>query len=105
AYGLPLAPALRLRLSAGVTMADSNYMQTFFGVSDAQAATSGYAPHRAGAGVRDTRLGAMLLYVPAQHWAIAGGLNFSQLNGDARTSPLTRERSSVGAVATVGFAF
>lgn len=105
AWGLPLAPTVRLRLGATATLANAAYMQTFFGVSDTQAASSGYAPYRAGAGLRDTRLSATLLVLPSAAWAVTAGLGLTTLHGDAADSPLTRERSSLTATATLSFAF
>ncbi len=110
AYGLPLAPALRLRLGAALTMADSKHMQTYFGVSDAQvvstqAAGNGYSRYQASAGVRDTRLSAALLYVLTKDWALTGSLTATTLHGDAANSPLTRQRTSLTALAGFGYRF
>jgi MipA family protein len=105
AYGLPLAPALRLRLGVAATLANARYMQTHFGVDATQSVNSGYAPYEAGAGVRDARLSASMLYLLAPKWVLTGSLTQSTLLGDAADSPLTRQRSALTAVATVSYGF
>lgn len=105
AYGLGLAPTLRLRLGAEATLANGDYMQTFFGVSDAQSASSGYAPFQAKSGVRDTRLSATLLYAITPKLALTGGLAASTLHSDAANSPLTREGTGVSVLSTLTYGF
>lgn len=104
-WGTPLATALRLRLGVAATLANAREMQTYFGVSESQAASSGYAPYQAGAGLRDTKVSATLLYLPAPKWALTGSLAATTLHGDAADSPLTRERTSLTALGTVSYAF
>lgn len=105
AYGIPLAPTLRLRLGAAATVANARYMQTFFGVDDTQAVNSGYAPYTAGAGLRDARVSASLLYVLAPKWVLTAGVTSSTLMGDAADSPLTRQRSSLTALTSISYGF
>lgn len=110
AHGMQLAQALRLRLGVALTVADSKHMQTYFGVSEAQvastqAAGNGYSRYQASAGVRDTRLSAGLLYVLAKDWALTGSLTATTLHGDAANSPLTRQRTSLTLLAGVGYRF
>jgi len=105
AYGIPLAPTLRLRLGAAATVANARNMQTYFGVDDTQAANSGYAPYAAGAGLRDARVSASLLYVLSPKWVLTGSLTSSTLLGDAADSPLTRQRTSLTALTSISYGF
>lgn len=106
-YGMPLAPALRLRLGASTTLANGKHMQTYFGIDDTQSANSNgvYAPYEAKAGVRDTKLSATLLYLFTPGWALSATLAATTLHSDAANSPLTRERTSVTGLLSVGTRF
>ncbi|MBA4266837.1 MAG: hypothetical protein C0453_17310 [Comamonadaceae bacterium] len=94
-----------LGVGVSATWANANYQQSYFGVTPAQAITSGYAPYRADAGVRDVRLSASWRYRIAPRTALAASVSVSSLRGDARSSPLTRERSPVSGVFFVAHAF
>lgn len=104
-WGMPLAPTVRLRLGAAATLANSAYMQKFFGVTAEQSATSGYAVTEARAGVRDTRLSVGVLWAISPKLAMTGGLTATQLASDAANSPLTRQRSGFSAASTLTYAF
>lgn len=100
-----LTEATRLGLGVSATWADSNHQQSYFGVTPAQAIASGYAPYFAEAGVRDVRLSASWRYRIAPRTALTGAVSVGSLRGDARKSPLTRERSPVSGVFYVSHAF
>ncbi len=104
-WGMPLAPTVRLRLGAAVTLANSAYMQKFFGVTAEQSVTSGYAVTEASAGVRDTRLSVGVLWAINPKLAMTAGLTATQLASDAANSPLTRQRSGLSAASTLTYAF
>jgi len=100
-----ITEATSLGLGVSATWANTNYQQSYFGVTPAQAITSGYAPYRADAGVRDVRLSASWRYRIAPRTALAAAVSVGSLRGDARNSPLTRERSPVSGVFFVAHAF
>ena len=95
----------RLRVVASATLANSSYMQDFFGVTAQQAAASGYAEYHPSAGVRDVRgvVGVTHAFTPAL--ALSASLGFSELRGDARTSPLTRDASAPRGVLALTYGF
>lgn len=100
-----LAPSLGLRLGVAATAANEAYMQDFFGVTPVQSAASGYAVTNAGAGLRDLRASATLLYAITPTLALTGTLAARSLQGDARSSPLTREATPITAMVTLTTAF
>lgn len=100
-----ITDASSLGLGVSVTWADANYQQSYFGVTPAQAIASGYAPYAAEASVRDVRLSASWRYRVAPRTALAAAVSVGSLRGDARSSPLTRERSPVSGVFYVSRAF
>lgn len=104
-WSFDLAPGVRLRASAAATLANSSYMQDFFGVTAAQSATSGYAPYSASGGVRDVRAGGTLIWALDRRLAMAASLTASSLRGDAAQSPLTRDTSGLTAFVGATYAF
>jgi MipA family protein len=90
---------------AGITLANANYMQSYFGVTGAQSAASGYAVQSAGAGARDVRAKVALTYLIDGRTSVTGAIAVSSLLGDAKDSQLTRKRTSGSAVVAVAYAF
>jgi MipA family protein len=90
---------------AGITLANANYMQSFFGVTAAQSATSGYAVKSAGAGARDVRAKVALTYLIDDRTSVTGAVAVSSLLSDAKDSQLTRKRTSGSAVVAIAYAF
>jgi outer membrane protein len=84
----------RLTLSAGpgITWADNDYMQTFFGVTPGQAANSRLPAYEARAGVHMMRFAVGAAYRIDSDWTVAGRLGTGRLGGDAEASPITRDR-------------
>lgn len=88
-----------LVLTGGVylTLAGQRYMQSYYGVSDQQAVSSGYAPYQPKAGLRDV-VGSLGFRTDlAPDWVLLGGASVSQLLGPAAASPLTAHRGGWGA--------
>jgi MipA family protein len=100
-----LALGERHRMFAGVTATFGNEaaMQSQFGVSLAQAASSGYSVYEPEAGLRDLNLSLGYGYVLTPGTTIQGGVNIRNLFGDAKDSPLTRDASGVSANLTLSF--
>ena len=105
AYTTLLAPGWRLGLTLGTTWVDSNYMQSFFGVTPEQSLTSAYAPYSAGSGIRDVRTGVSLTYDITSNIGVTTAVAARSLQGDAKDSPLTRDRSSIGGVVALAYRF
>lgn len=101
----PLAPTTGLRLGVAATLADGRYMQRHFGVDSDQSARSGYPVTDASAGVRDTRASVSVVQALGTSLALTGTVTLRSLQGDAASSPLTRETSSATALLTLTTAF
>jgi outer membrane scaffolding protein for murein synthesis (MipA/OmpV family) len=78
-----------------VTFADSKYMNSWFGVSDVQAADSSYSPYHASAGLKSAGFGVSAIWFFQKHWFAACDFALEQLVGSAARSPIT-QRSSNG---------
>lgn len=104
-WSTSLSPNLRVGSTLATTWANSDYMQEYFGIGAAQAARSAYAQFEPGAGFRDVRLGAGLVYRLGPAWSMAGSLTYTELLGDAKRSPIVREEGRASAVLALGYSF
>ena len=104
-YAVQIAPQWRSAVGVGTSYVNASTMQSAFGVTPAQAITSGYAPYRPGAGFRDVRATASLNYFVNRQWAVTGAVSASALQGDAKRSPIVRDRSPVMGVLAVTYEF
>jgi MipA family protein len=101
AYLTEIRPRWHLAAGAGLTLANAHHMQSFFGVDSSQATASGYAVHTVGGGARDVHANLALAYAIDDRTSVALALSASSLLGDAKTSPLARQRTTT----TEGLAF
>ncbi len=88
AHDVPLSDRLRANLRGSVSWADDDYMQSYFGISSAQAARSGRAPFDADSGFKDIGLTLGLEYELSADWGVGGRIGYSRLLNDAADSPL-----------------
>lgn len=103
--GWPLSPSWRLGAQLAATWANAAHQQAYFGVDAAQSAASGLAAFRPGAGLQNVRASASVVYSVAPQWSVSVGLTHTELQGDARRSPLVRETGSTTGLLTVGRRF
>ncbi|WP_152415457.1 MipA/OmpV family protein [Caenispirillum salinarum] len=81
-------------LSAGVTYASDDYMDTYFGVSPTGAAQSGLAAYEADGGVRDVNVSLAVNQFLSRTWSVGGRVTYMRLLGDAADSPVVEEAGS-----------
>lgn len=85
-----LSPGFTATLRGGATYADDTYMDSYFGISQAQAATSaaGLNAFNAEAGIKDVfiELGAVIDL--SDRWTVRASGKYSKLVGDAADSPV-----------------
>ncbi|MFM2044524.1 MAG: hypothetical protein RLY86_3100 [Pseudomonadota bacterium] len=75
-----------------VTWADDDYMQSYFGVTAAQARTSGYRAYSAGSGIKDVGVSMFFVSQVSDHWVMSGLVGYSRLMEDAADSPLVAQQ-------------
>jgi outer membrane scaffolding protein for murein synthesis (MipA/OmpV family) len=100
-----IAERWRLSTGLGITLANAQYQQSYFGVTRAQSAASGYTFYMPGSGVRDLRAKAALTYSIDPRTSLTAALTVSSLQGDAKNSPLTRKRTSGTGVMLAAYSF
>ncbi|MEZ5849462.1 MAG: MipA/OmpV family protein [Hyphomicrobiaceae bacterium] len=92
-FGLELKHNLSSRIAlttvAGASWANDDYMQSYFGVSAAQAITSAHAQFQADAGLKDAFLGMTADVRLTDLWSLKLTGRYAHLLGDAADSPIT----------------
>jgi outer membrane protein len=104
-YSFMLAPTWRMALGAATSVVDSDYMQTNFGVTKAQAASSTYAAYTPKSGIRDLRASSSISYMINSRASMTAVLSYSSLASEAKNSPLTRDSNALTGVLAAVYAF
>ena len=91
-------------MGAGVSLANAEYMQSFFGVTAAPATASGYRVYAPEGGTRNARVNLALTYMASPRVNTAG-MTANTLLGDAADSPLVRKKTSVNGLLAAAYAF
>lgn len=100
-YTWPATPSTKITWGASTSWGDGTYMRSHFGVP--VGSSSGLVPFMPKAGIYSVDTGVDFMTALNRHWVVLGGVHFSQLQGDARTSPVTVKPS--GYSASVGLAY
>jgi MipA family protein len=98
---LPLLPSLRWTAGINATWTNSHAAQTHFGIDDEQSRRSVYPIFRAEGGLRELGLQTGLVWKLGPRTDLLLGVNATSLVGDARRSPLSRQRHWMGAMTTL----
>jgi MipA family protein len=89
-----LAPHTTLGVGATLALAGDRYLQSYYGISEEQAARSGYPVYTPKAGLRDVAVSANLRHDFNADWIGLAGIGAARLLGPAAASPLTTRRDS-----------
>jgi len=94
-YGAyPVLEALTLAGGVAATYGSGSYMNTYFGVTPADAQASGLGAYQADAGIRDVRSWLVALVHLSPRWTIGAGVGYSWLADEAGRSPIVSDRGS-----------
>lgn len=83
-----------LGASGGLTWASAKYLNSFFGVTAAQAAASGLPQFHAGSSFKNANLSLNANYALTPHWTLLATFGYERMLGDAAASPLVRLRGA-----------
>ncbi|MEA5101000.1 MipA/OmpV family protein [Pantoea sp. S18] len=97
--------SLRLFTGPNLSWADSDYMQTQYGVTAAQSARSGLARYDAGAGIEKVGWEAGVEYALTPAWLIGARVNAQHLENHAADSPITEEKGQASGVLYAAWRF
>ena len=87
-YWHQVAKAADIFLVGGLWYVDDDWNDTYFGVNDDNVGTSGLPFYEADSGLNEYFLGVGGLIYLSKNWALAGGVRYSRLTGDAEDSPV-----------------
>jgi MipA family protein len=91
-----LSDRLGLRFALGATWADRDYMQTYFGVTAAQAQATSFSVYTPKSGLRKVEVSVGAEYAVAPKWKLQANLAISHLGDVAAKSPLVGRLGTTG---------
>lgn len=102
-----LKPDARWTFTVGprLAIADANYMAAYFGVTQAEAVSSGLRAYDPKAGLYSAGIGSSIKYQWTENWATLGYAQVDRLVGDAKESPITERGSETQITVGVGFTY
>lgn len=96
---------LGLRFALGATWADRDYMQTYFGVTAAQAQATSFSVYTPKSGCRKVDASVGAEYAMASSWKLQANLAISRLGDVAAASPIVGRRNGASAALAVAYEF
>lgn len=102
-----LTPRTKVVARVGTTLASDDYMQTYFGVTPAQAARSraGLPVYSPDAGIKDVYLEIGGTFDLSDRWLVKAGGRYGRLLGDAADSPVIETENQLSGVLGLGYRF
>lgn len=106
-YAVFQSEASTIKLGVNTSWANDDYMDTWFGVSNASAARSreGLSAYSASSGFKSAALSSTWLYRFNKNWMTSTTVGVKTLLGDARDSSIVERKTSAFGVASVLYAF
>ncbi|MCA8274410.1 MipA/OmpV family protein [Burkholderia sp. AU30280] len=92
-------------VTGSVHAGTGRYMQTFYGVTDAQSMTSGFRPYSTSGGVDSATLSLAWNWDLSRHWAVHATGGMTRLLGRYGDSPIVQTRSNYYGMAGVTYKF
>ena len=102
---IEIAPSWSATLGVQSRWADADYMNSYFGVSAAQAASSQFQAYRPGAGLQSVGLNGTLSYAISEHWSLIAMAGYSQLVSEAADSPIVQSKHMLSGVVGAAYHF
>ena len=96
---------LKLGLFAQTTWANAKSNQAYYGITTAQAASTGLAAYSSAAGMTNSAAGLLWSYDLSAQWLLQGSVESRQFSTQLRNSPLTQVRNNSYASAGLAYRF
>ncbi|OGU19852.1 MAG: hypothetical protein A2580_15255 [Hydrogenophilales bacterium RIFOXYD1_FULL_62_11] len=96
-YFHQISKAVDLNMGAGMWYADEDWNNYFFGVNAGNRGTSGLPDFTAGSGANQYFANVSAIVYLSKSWALAGGVRYANIAGDAADSPLVEGVAGRGA--------
>jgi MipA family protein len=94
-----------VQAGAAASYANRNSMQTYFGVTPAQSASSGNAVYAPAGGIEGANLGVTWRHALSKQWVGTLGAGVTVLGNQAADSSLVERRTGLGVGASIGYRF
>ncbi|MEB0138767.1 MULTISPECIES: MipA/OmpV family protein [unclassified Undibacterium] len=95
----------RLTATVSANWANSQYMQSYFGVNATQSQASGYTPYTPSAGLTDVKLGTSWHWTIDTNWSLTTGATISRYSNDVSKSPFVFQNSPVVVYSAASYRF
>jgi len=93
-YWMPVSKPVDIMIGGGITWADDNYMGTYFGVDQEDAARTGLPVYEADGGFLMARVNAGAVLHLSMSWHVAAGVQYRPLLNQATDSPIVKDCGS-----------
>ena len=103
-YSVPVGQFM-FSIGPSITWADSNHMESYFGVTGRQSRKSGLSRFDADAGFKRVDLQISGMYMFDEHWMVRGEVSFGALIGDTADSPVSQTNFQPSTMFLVGYQF
>ena len=100
-----LSDRFSLRFAVGATWANRDTMQTYFGVTAAQAKATSFTVYTPKSGCRKVDASVGAEYAMAPRWKLHANVGFTQLGDVAAASPLVGRRNGASAALAMAYEF
>jgi len=90
-YRIPVNDRFEMAVGAHTTWASNDYMETYFGVSGPNAASSGLPRYSANSGLKDAGVSLTGHYKFTKTWGMIGNVSYTGMLNDAKDSPLVKK--------------
>ncbi|MAU23039.1 MAG: MltA-interacting MipA family protein [Martelella sp.] len=104
-YGWHMGERLIVATSLEATIADKNYMDSYFSVDAAQSAASGLPQYKAKAGLQRVDFDISATYAFDENWLLQAGAGVGLLVGDAANSPIVERELQPKVSLSLGYRF
>ena len=104
-YGWHMGDKLVVATGVGATIADKNYMDSYFSINAAQSAASGLPQYKAKAGLQRVDFDVSATYFFDEHWLMQAGAGVGVLVGDAADSPIVKRKVQPQVSLSLGYKF
>jgi outer membrane protein len=98
-------PDLTVSLGPRLHFADSDYLETYLGITPAESAASGLPAYDPDGGLKGVGVDAEVKYALTERWSVVGEASYERLVGDAADSPIAELGSENQFTAALGLTY
>ncbi|KVD82963.1 structural protein MipA [Burkholderia sp. ABCPW 14] len=92
-------------VTGSVHAASGSYTQTFYGVTDAQAAATRFAPYSTKGGIDSASMSAAWTYAFSKHWSVNTRAGVTHLLGRYGNSPIVQQKTNYFGLSSLTYRF